>query len=220
MVRVLRFFVALLASLRSSQARRGAEILYLRPQLIVLRRSAPARPRLKAMDRLISVCFYCLFPSLIDASIVFQPETLLRRHRRGFSPVLALEVVAAGRRPALPVDIQVSFDGSVARTRSGARHVSMVNCSRSASRSRNLSLTTSHGRLRSILLRCLMARGFDISIQRLASGGRCRAASTPYQRKPPRSGPRMACASSTRSRCSFRSRRRWGRRRGTCCGCA
>jgi hypothetical protein len=36
MVRVLRFFVALLAWLRSSQARRDAEILYLRHQLIVL----------------------------------------------------------------------------------------------------------------------------------------------------------------------------------------
>src|SRR6266700_7075863 len=72
MVRVLRFFVALLAWLRSSQARREAEILYLRQQLIVLRRSAPARPKLKTIDRLIFVCLYCLFPSLIDASIVFQ----------------------------------------------------------------------------------------------------------------------------------------------------
>ena len=83
MVRVLRFFAALLAWLRSSQARREAEILYLRQQLIVLKRSAPARPRLKATDRLIFVCLYRPFPSLIDASIVFQPETLLRWHRCG-----------------------------------------------------------------------------------------------------------------------------------------
>jgi hypothetical protein len=72
MVRVQRFFTALLAWLRSSQARREAEILYLRQQLIVLKRSAPVRPRLKATDRLIFVCLY-LFPSLIDASIVFNP---------------------------------------------------------------------------------------------------------------------------------------------------
>src|SRR5216683_2833151 len=98
MVRVLRFFAALLAWLRSSQARREAEILYLRQQLIVLKRSAPPRPRLKAIDRLIFVCLYRLFPSLIDASIVFKPETLLRWHRGGLSPVLALEV-AAGRSP-------------------------------------------------------------------------------------------------------------------------
>ena len=84
MARVLRFCASLLAWLRSSQARREAEILYLRQQLIVLKRSAPPRPRLKAIDRLIFVCLYRLFPSLIDASIVFQPETLLRWHRGGF----------------------------------------------------------------------------------------------------------------------------------------
>ena len=84
MVRVLRYWAALLAWLRRSQARREAEILYLRQQLIILKRSAPARPRLKATDRLIFVFLYRLFPSLIDASIVFQPETLLRWHRRGF----------------------------------------------------------------------------------------------------------------------------------------
>jgi hypothetical protein len=58
MVQVLSFFTALLAWLRSSQVRREAEILYLRQQLIVLKRSAPARPRLKAIDRLIFVCLY------------------------------------------------------------------------------------------------------------------------------------------------------------------
>ena len=80
MVHVLRFLAALLAWLRSSQARREAEILYLRQQLIVLKRSAPARPRLKATDRLIFVCLYWLFPSLIDASIVFQPEMWLLKN--------------------------------------------------------------------------------------------------------------------------------------------
>jgi hypothetical protein len=58
MVRVQRFFTALLAWLRSSQARREAEILYLRQQLIVLKRSAPVRPRLKTTDRLIFVWSY------------------------------------------------------------------------------------------------------------------------------------------------------------------
>jgi hypothetical protein len=39
---------------------------------------------LKTIDRLIFGCLYRLFPSLIDASIVFRPETLLRWRRRGF----------------------------------------------------------------------------------------------------------------------------------------
>src|SRR5712664_2103718 len=106
MVRVLRFFAALLAWLRSSQARREAEILYLRQQLIVLKRSAPARPRLKATDRLIFVCLYRLFPSLIDASIVFQPETLLRWHRRGFRLFWRWKSRQRVGRPALSADVR------------------------------------------------------------------------------------------------------------------
>ena len=82
MARLLTFFVMLLAW--NSQARRDAEILYLRQQLIVLKRTAPARPRLKAIDRLIFLSLYRLFPSVIDASIIFKPDTLLRWHRTGF----------------------------------------------------------------------------------------------------------------------------------------
>ena len=106
MVRVPRFFAALLAWLRSSQARREAEILYLRQQLIVLKRSAPARPRLRAIDRLIFICLYRLFPSLIDASIVFKPETLLRWHRHGFRLFWRWKSRRRVGRPALPADIR------------------------------------------------------------------------------------------------------------------
>jgi len=51
MAQVLRFVAVLLAWVRSSQARREAEILYLRQQLIVLKRTAPGRPKLKTIDR-------------------------------------------------------------------------------------------------------------------------------------------------------------------------
>src|SRR5258707_5637446 len=105
MVHVLRFLAALLAWLRSSQARREAEILYLRQQLIVLKRSAPARPRLRAIDRLIFICLYRLFPSLIDASIVFNPETLLRWHRHGFRLFLRWKSRRRVSRTGLPADI-------------------------------------------------------------------------------------------------------------------
>jgi len=104
MVRVLRYWAALSAWLRSSQARHEAEILYLRQQLVVLKRSAPPRPRLKAIDRLIFVCLYRLFPSLIDASIVFQPETLLRWHRRGFRLFWRWKSQRRVGRPALSAD--------------------------------------------------------------------------------------------------------------------
>jgi transposase InsO family protein len=106
MVQVLRFVAALLAWLRSSQARREAEILYLRQQLIVLRRSAPARPRLKSTDRLIFVCLYRLFPSLLASSIIFKPETLLRWHRIGFRLFWRWKSRRRIGRPAVSADIR------------------------------------------------------------------------------------------------------------------
>ena len=51
--------------MRHSPAEREAEIVYLRWQLIVLKRTVPARPRLKVTDRLMFVCLYRLFPSLL-----------------------------------------------------------------------------------------------------------------------------------------------------------
>jgi transposase InsO family protein len=106
MVRGLRFFAALLAWLRSSQAQRDAEILYLRQQLIILKRSTPARPRLKATDRLIFVCLFRLFPSLLDASIIFKSETLLRWHRTGFRLFWRWKSRRRAGRPALSADIR------------------------------------------------------------------------------------------------------------------
>ena len=85
----LRFIATLLGWLRRSPAGRDAEIVYLWQQLIVLKRSAPARPKLRATDRLIFVCLYRLFPSLLDASIVFKPVTLpCEGHRKKMLCVL------------------------------------------------------------------------------------------------------------------------------------
>ena len=63
------------------QAAREAEMAFLRQQLLVLKRSAPARLRLRIADRLIFVWLYRLFPSLLGAAVIFQPETLVRWHR-------------------------------------------------------------------------------------------------------------------------------------------
>src|SRR6266446_8223152 len=106
MVQVLSVFAALLAWLRSSEARREAEILYLRQQLIVLKRSAPARSKLKATDRSIFVCLYRLFPSLLDVSIIFKPETLLRWHRIGFGLFWRWKSRRRVGRPAVSTDIR------------------------------------------------------------------------------------------------------------------
>ena len=72
------------AGLFRSQAAREAEMAFLRLQLLVLKRSAPARLRLRTTDRLIFVWLYRLFPSLLGAAVIFKPPTLVRWHRSGF----------------------------------------------------------------------------------------------------------------------------------------
>ena len=74
MFNVLSLLGQLLAPIRRSRVSRDAEILFLRQHLLVLRRSAPARIRLRNTDRLILVWLYRLFPSLLDAAIIFKPE--------------------------------------------------------------------------------------------------------------------------------------------------
>lgn len=66
MIDILKLLGALLQSLRRSRATRDAEILFLRQQLLVLRRSAPGRVRLRSADRLIFVWLYRSFPSLLE----------------------------------------------------------------------------------------------------------------------------------------------------------
>ena len=66
------------------RARLEAENLILRQQLTVLRRKSPTRVRLWNIDRLLMVWLYRLYPSLMDAIIIVQPETVIHWHRRGF----------------------------------------------------------------------------------------------------------------------------------------
>ena len=65
------------------RARLEAENLILRQQLVVLRRKSPTRVRLWNIDRLLLVWLYRLYPSLLDAIIIVQPETVIRWHRDG-----------------------------------------------------------------------------------------------------------------------------------------
>ena len=84
---MVAFLIQLLLALRSRFTRRAqieAENLILRQQLVVLRRKSPKRVRLWNIDRLLLVWLYRLYPSLLDAIIIVQPETVIRWHRRGF----------------------------------------------------------------------------------------------------------------------------------------
>jgi hypothetical protein len=88
-----------------SRASRDAEILFLRQQLLVLRRSAPARLRLRNSERLIFIWLYRLFASLLDA-IIFKPEMLVRWHRGGFRLFWRWRSRQRAGRPAVPEGIR------------------------------------------------------------------------------------------------------------------
>jgi hypothetical protein len=79
-----------------------AKILVLRHQLNVLRRKSPKRVAVGNSDRLVFCGLYRLSPKVLDALKIFQPETVIRWHRR-FPSVLALERSAkdtGGHSPA------------------------------------------------------------------------------------------------------------------------
>src|SRR5216683_587589 len=60
------------------------ENLALRHQLYVLRRQRPGRPRLFAIDRLLWVWLYRLWPRCLDTMILVNPATVIQWHRQGF----------------------------------------------------------------------------------------------------------------------------------------
>jgi hypothetical protein len=78
MIDLLKLLGGLVAGACRSHAAREAELAFLRQQLVALQRSAPARLGLRTADRLIFVWLYRLFPSLLEAAVVFRAETLVR----------------------------------------------------------------------------------------------------------------------------------------------
>ena len=67
-----------------SRAAVELENLALRHQLHVLRRQRPGRPRLFAIDRLLWVWLYRLWPRCLEAMVLVKPSTVIQWHRRGF----------------------------------------------------------------------------------------------------------------------------------------
>src|SRR5437660_927993 len=85
MLAILHLLVMFVADIFKSRRRVEAENLFLRHQLNIVLRQAPARLRLRGSDRALLVWITRLWPSLIGAAQVVQPETILRWHRAGFT---------------------------------------------------------------------------------------------------------------------------------------
>jgi hypothetical protein len=89
----------LAASLFKPRWRLEAENAALRQQLIVLQRKVRGRVEFTNSDRLFFLLLYRWFPSIAQAMTTIRPETLVRWHSLGLSPLLALEI-AEPARPA------------------------------------------------------------------------------------------------------------------------
>jgi hypothetical protein len=84
MFAILHTFGMFVADLFKSRCRLEAENLFLRHQLNIALRRAPPRLRLRGSDRALLIWMTKLWPRLLSATQVVQPETILRWHRAGF----------------------------------------------------------------------------------------------------------------------------------------
>src|SRR6266851_7743507 len=93
---LFRFIVWAVVDLFRSRAAIEAEILTLRQQIIVLRRTTPKKQSFGAIDRLVFVGLYRLFPRVLDALAIVRPETVIKWHRAGFRFYWHWEVATSG----------------------------------------------------------------------------------------------------------------------------
>ena len=84
MIAILHLVESFIIDLFKSRSRLEAENLFLRHQLTIALRRAPARLRLRGSDRALMVWLVRLWPSLLSAAWAVQPDTILRWHRAGF----------------------------------------------------------------------------------------------------------------------------------------
>jgi hypothetical protein len=84
MLAILHLLVMFVADILKSRRRLEAENLFLRHQLNIALRQAPPRLRLRGSDRPLLVWMIWLWPNLIGAAQVVQPETILGWHRAGW----------------------------------------------------------------------------------------------------------------------------------------
>src|SRR5674476_1224962 len=103
---LFKLILGVLASLFKSRATLEAEILVLRQQINVLRRTAPKKQSFCAIDRLIFVSLYRLFPKVCDALAIVKPDTIIRWHRAGFRSYWRWKSRRRSGRPIVPLEIR------------------------------------------------------------------------------------------------------------------
>jgi len=84
MLAILHSLGMFLIDLFKSRRRLEAENLFLRHQLSIALRRTPPRRRLRGFDRAVLIWMTWLWPGLLGATQVVEPETILRWHRAAF----------------------------------------------------------------------------------------------------------------------------------------
>src|SRR6266404_8128498 len=100
---------SMVVDLFRSRAALEAEILTLRQQINVLRRTVPTKQTFSSIDRLIFVCLYRLHPGVRDALAIVKPETVVKWHRAGFRFYWRWKSKARGGRPTVPLENLLFF---------------------------------------------------------------------------------------------------------------
>jgi hypothetical protein len=130
MIAFLSLLLHVVVSPFKTKARLEAEIIMLRHQLNVLRQRVPSKPKpkLTVADPLLFVWLYRLFPSVLNAVTIIQPETIIRWHRTGFRLYWRWKSRSRCGRPRIPGEIRRLIREMSLANRLGARPASMVNC--------------------------------------------------------------------------------------------
>ena len=96
----------MLLGLFRSKTSLEAEILALRHQLNVLRRTSPRRPVFSNFDRMVFICLYRIAPRILDTLTIVEPETVIHWHRAGFRSFWRWKSRGRAGRPSVAPEIR------------------------------------------------------------------------------------------------------------------
>ena len=101
-----RLVFGMIVDLFRSRAALEAEIVVLRQQLNVLRRTCPKKLPFNSIDRLILGGACRLFPIVNNALAIVRPDTVIRWHRAGFRSYWRWKSRRRRGRPTVPLEIR------------------------------------------------------------------------------------------------------------------
>src|SRR5262249_7113156 len=106
MFSLLHSFAMFGVDLFKPQRRLEVVYLFLRHQLGIALRRVPARLRLRGSDRALMVWLTRLWPSVLGATHVVQPETILRWHRAGVTAFWSWKSRKRAGRPKIARELR------------------------------------------------------------------------------------------------------------------